>query len=495
VSLQKIASSTLWQLASQGVSLLLGILSVKLVTLSLSKELVGNYQTAYGYLQIFGIIADFGLYAVSIQELSRARDRMALLRILFVLRGVVTILSLGAALLLAWIIPNFRGTPLPLGITIAAFVPFFTLLAGMFRTAFQVEFRMRSVFAAEIASRVTTLLLMIGAFLLGVQSSSAMSMYFLFLLFGSAGGLVLFSLSLFLSLRLPWVRSGLSQVFRPFSALDWQQFIRIARLALPYGFAFFATTIYRQTDITLIAFFRPDYELQNAYYGTMMRIAEVGFLLPTFLLNSALPALSISGVAEEGSDAVQARLRGNILLAILILGSVVFSFSFFWSRPIALLLTQKNYLSTALHPGADTALELLSFPMFLAGIVAYCFYLLLTMHYWRPLLVATSIAAAISVMLNIALIPLFGFVGAAIASIATHLLIATSLSALTLKYMKVYLPFAKFLSWLGFTISLSGLLILVAPSLISELWTMGAGALFIPIIFLLLRVFSLLPKL
>ncbi|MEK7137707.1 MAG: hypothetical protein AAB853_05495, partial [Patescibacteria group bacterium] len=110
-------------------------------------------------------------------------------------------------------------------------------------------------------------------------------------------------------------------------------------------------------------------------------------------------------------------------------------------------------------------------------------------------LVATSIAAAISVMLNIALIPLFGFVGAAIASIVTHLLLATSLSALTLKYMKVYLPFAKFLSWLGFTISLSGLLILVAPSLISELWTMGAGALFIPIIFVLLRIFSLLPKL
>ncbi|MEK7137551.1 MAG: oligosaccharide flippase family protein, partial [Patescibacteria group bacterium] len=384
MSLQKIASSTLWQLASQGVSLLLGILSVKLVTLSLSKELVGNYQTVYGYLQIFGIIADFGLYAVSIQELSRARDRMALLRVLFVLRGVVTILSLGAALLLAWIIPSFRGTPLPLGITIAAFVPFFTLLAGMFRTAFQVEFRMKSVFAAEIASRVTTLLLMIGAFLLGVQSSSDMSMYLLFLLFGSAGGLVLFSLSLFLSLRLPWVRSGLSQVFRPFSALDWQQFIRIARLALPYGFAFFATTIYRQTDITLIAFFRADYELQNAYYGTMMRIAEVGFLLPTFLLNSALPLLSTGGV-EQGSDGERARLRGQILLAVLSLGSIVASFSYFWSRPIALLLTQKNYLSTALHPGADTALELLSFSMFLSGVVAYCFYLLLTMLHWRPL--------------------------------------------------------------------------------------------------------------
>lgn len=495
MSLQKIASSTFWQLASQGVSLFLGILSVKLVTLSLSKELVGNYQTAYGYLQIFGILADFGLYAVSVQELARARDRFSLLRILFVLRGIITFLSLGMALLIAWIVPAFHGTPLPLGITIASFVPFFTLLSGMFRTAFQVEFRMRAVFLAEVSSRLTTLLLMGVAFSLGVRNSPDSAMYFLFLFFGSAGSLVLFGISLFFALRLPSVWSGLPRVFQPFSRVDWQEFFRIARLALPYGFAFFATTIYRQTDITLIAFFRADYELQNAYYGTMMRIAEVGFLLPTFLLNSALPVLSVDRRKEEGSDRSSARLRGNILLAILTLGSIVAAFSFFWSRPIALLLTQESYLSTHLHAGADTALMLLSFPMFLSVVVTYCFYLLLTQHLWRPLLLAVSIAASSSLILNIALIPRFGFMGAGITSIAVHLLLAISLSALTVRKLPVYLPFSKCISWSGFTISLSGLLFFARPYITSEGRTIVAGSMFILIIFILLKIFKLFPRL
>ena len=45
-----------------------------------------------------------------------------------------------------------------LGVTIALFVPFFTLLAGMLRTIFQVQYQMHYVFIAEVVGKVVPVL-------------------------------------------------------------------------------------------------------------------------------------------------------------------------------------------------------------------------------------------------------------------------------------------------------------------------------------------------
>jgi len=73
MSTKQIASSTLWQVASQVTMAALSVITVKLVATGLTKELAGEYNTAYGFLQIFGILADYGLYAVAVPEVSKAK--------------------------------------------------------------------------------------------------------------------------------------------------------------------------------------------------------------------------------------------------------------------------------------------------------------------------------------------------------------------------------------------------------------------------------------
>ena len=99
---RSIATSTLWQLGSQAVTMVLSIVSIKFVTIALSQSLVGNYQTVWSYLQIFGILADFGLYAVAVREFSKAKDPGLTLGTLFVLRAGITLLSLGSAIGIAF---------------------------------------------------------------------------------------------------------------------------------------------------------------------------------------------------------------------------------------------------------------------------------------------------------------------------------------------------------------------------------------------------------
>lgn len=451
VPTRAIATSTLWQFGSQLIMAALSIATVKLVAVGLSKELAGNYHSVYGYLQVFGILADFGLYAVALREVSTAQDRQEILGVFLILRSITLILSLSAALLIAWVLPVWQGTPLPIGITIAALVPFFTLLSGVLRTIFQMHYRMHYVFIAEVTQRVVTVFLLATLVFLGVRGSNDLQDYHLFLFIGGIGAFVLFLLSFAFA-------SGFLKI-RP----RWNQklFAMLLARALPFGFAFLCAALYQKLDVTLIALLRPDYELQNAYYGFVQRIVEMGYLLPTLLLNSLLPLLR-----ERDTDGKDTRtLLGKTLFLLLILGSTMFLFALLWPRPIMRLLTTDAYLSTAMRPGSDTALHWLSFPMLLNALILYAFYVLLARHRWRPLVTILAAGALLSIALNLSLIPRFGFLGATATSVATHAFLAAMLLPVSLRTLPISFPRLMLFRWLAFTVLLAAMLYLLTPFL------------------------------
>ncbi|MDO8649442.1 MAG: oligosaccharide flippase family protein [Candidatus Peregrinibacteria bacterium] len=462
MSTRAIASSTLWQLVSQVAMAVLSIITVKFVTIGLSKELVGYYNSAYGYLQLFGILADFGLYAIAVREVSRAEDKNKTLGALIVLRAVILIISLSSALLIAWVIPQWQGTPLPLSIAIASLVPFFTLLAGMLRTIFQVRYRMHYVFIAEVTQRVITASA-IGAFVLwGLHETTDVQYLHLFLLIGGIGAFVLFALSALYGNRL----------LRPSFDIDRRTVLAFFRHAAPYGIAFLCMALYRQFDITLIAILRPDFELQNAYYGSVQRMADMAYLLPTFLLNSVLPILS---ERDAKNQSVQGLLE-KTFLTILLIGAIAMLFAFFWARPLVLLLTTADYLSTPDRLGSDTALRLAALPMFLNGIILFSFYSLLTKHAWERLVKTLFIGAFVSLVCNLWLIPGLGFVGASLTSIVVHILLACLLLPQSLRVLPVHLHPSKLIRCFLFAFLLAFPLYTSAHLLTSELTTViGLG--------------------
>lgn len=453
-----IASSTLWQFASQILMAALSIATVKFVAIGLTKELAGTYNSAYGYLQIFGILADFGLYAVAVREVSRAQEnRQQVLGALLVLRVLILAGSLGTALLLVWLLPMWRGDPLPTAVTIAAFVPAFTLLAGVIRTVFQVHYRMHYVFIAEVTQRIITVSL-IGAFIAyGVRQSADIWVCYAFLAIGGIGSLWLLVLSLFFSRKLTPVRP----------CWDKKLLLLLLRKAAPYGVAFFCVALYRQFDVALIALLRPDYELQNAYYGFVQRMMDMAYILPTFLLNSTLPMLS----EREARGEETSGLLGRTLLIVLIIGSISLLFAALWSRPLTDLLTTEAYLSQPGRAGSDTALLLLSLPMFCNGLILFGFYSMLTKHAWRPLVASMSVGVVLSLSLNVILIPQWGFVGAATTSILVHVVLACLLLPQALRRLPVRFLGRYWLQLASFVVLLGSLLWATQSLLVSGVHT------------------------
>lgn len=457
----------MWQMGSQITMAALSIVTIKLVTLGLSLELAGLYNSAYGFLQIFGILADFGLYAVAVRELSKTKNEEKTLGALLSLRGIILFAALGAALVIAWTVPSWQGTPLPMGITLAASVPLFTLLAGMIRAAFQTHYKMHFVFVAEVTQRILTLALTVGLILWGVRHSSDPFIYYLFMSIGGVGALLLFVVSLIYGSRLVRIRP------------HWDKALirSTLRVAAPFGIAFLATTLYRQTDVTLIALLRDDYASQNAYYGFVQRIMDMAYLLPTFLLNSTLPVLSRR--LENGEET--SKLLGKTLAVVILMGIISFLFAFFWPRALMLMLTNEQYLSTATGPGSDTALSILAVSMFFNGLIVYAFYVLLARHAWRSLVLVLFLGAIASLGMNLWLIPSQGFIGAAITSAVIHASIAIILVPYSHRVLPFSLPLGTLMRLIGFGVLLSGYLAIVKPYLAHSLWTAGALALAIPV--------------
>lgn len=310
---------------------------------------------------------------------------------------------------------------------------------------------MQYVFVAEVGQRIITAGC-IGAFIYaGVRLSNDESIYRSFLAIGGIGAAFLLIVSLITSYR-----------FIPLHLhADRALFQRVLTRAFPYGIAFLCIAIYRQLDVTLIALLRPDYEIQNAYYGFVLRMTEMGYLIPTFLFNSTLPLFT-----KHDHKAMQNLLQKTFVI-ILTLGSISALFSFFWSRPLIELLTTSSYLSTIHHPGSDTALRLFSIPLFFNGIIMMSFYSLLAKHKWKPLVYSMLIGATTSVLLNIFMIPRFGFMGATYTSIIVNVLLALLLWPQSQKVLPVHLPREWILRWLLFTILIAAVLYLFLPFLTS----------------------------
>lgn len=71
---KKIYTNTLAQIAGKVATGLISIFLIKIVSDYLGTSGYGVYSKIYNYLSIFAVLADLGLYTISVREMSQAQD-------------------------------------------------------------------------------------------------------------------------------------------------------------------------------------------------------------------------------------------------------------------------------------------------------------------------------------------------------------------------------------------------------------------------------------
>lgn len=320
------------------------------------------------------VVSDFGLNAIFIHEEEKRFPDFLAIRIAISTASVIFILILSFVLYWAFHIDGlFIGVLLFSGTIIGQSI--LTTSSAVFQKKLRYDLLLKAIFAGSIVT------------FLGILFGWWISSFSLMLLSFAVGSVVSALISLFFATE---------NIF----PLRWDTVFakKILSQSFPLCLMLLFNLAYFRADIIILSFLRTQAEV--GIYGYAYRFFDFLLTLPLFLSNVLYPFM----VQDMKAGALSARVRKYFLAALLL--SFVLVVVGWFAAP--LLGIVKNDFSKSILP---FRILLLSFPFFVA--TSFFQWLLIAQKKQTYLLWVYIVSGIVNVLLNILLIPSFGYVASA----------------------------------------------------------------------------------
>ncbi|MBD3330482.1 oligosaccharide flippase family protein [Candidatus Peregrinibacteria bacterium] len=437
---RKILSNTVWQFAGKVGMAFLGLAVVKIATHYLSVEGYGEYVLVYEFLAFFGIAADLGLFTIAVREMSKNEDDIPkIIGNILSLRTILVVATMLIAVLLAFLIPDYRDSRIPLGITIASITVFLTIINGTLTSVLQTKLQMH---AASIAS------------ILGKAISVGFMVYIVFFAFPDQGDIGFFMLigagilgAIVTLLTTGYYVRKITPISYRFDIDLWK---KVLKEALPYGLALILNTIYFRVDSILISVIRGQEEV--GIYGVAMKMLEHFAILPLYFMNSVLPVLtkSLDEKTKRYKQIISQAFNFLAAMAVpMVVGGVILAY------PIIFIVSTPEFLSRLNKGfvGSDIAFQILIFALLFQFLNVLFAFILIAVNRQVKLLYINAVCVVFNLIANLIFIPYYGFIGAAVTSVLSEMFILFATYYYARKYLEFRIDFGK-----AFKIILSSLL-------------------------------------
>jgi len=389
--LRALAANMAAVITGKAATAVVGLLTVVALTRHLGPTEFGYYRTVLTYSAFAAVLADSGLYMVTLREMSRdGVDAGRVLGNALPLRLVSTGGVLLAAAAVAWLTPY--DSPVKWGTLIGAAIYTCLQTSDFLIAAFQSVLKQARNAVAEVTGAVVTLAAVSA---LAFTHVGALPMLVATLL----GAAVALAVSVRLVRRLVPFRMR-------FELPLWRQYL-IAGLPLA-GSQILGMAMLRG-DSLLLSLFQPAAAV--GLYGVPAKLFEITTSVPYMLAGLMMPALTASARRDSGDFR---RQLGNTLDAAAVYGvAVVIAFAPFADRLLALI-------SGARFVAGAPALVVISFAVALAGLTHVLRFTLVACGKPRLVLTADAIACACAFAAYFALIPRFSLLGAAVGTVVAE---------------------------------------------------------------------------
>ena len=393
---RRVARNTAAQAAGKAAVLAIGAASIAVTTRYLGAAGYGSFALALALVQMLGVLADAGLSAVVVREISREPKRTSVLvgnaltlRLLLGL-GVVALAAL-LALVLPYS-PDVRRAVLIAG------VPFLLGLAtSSIAAVFQARLEMWRASVADVAGRLAAfvaLVVVVAADLgfLAVVASTAV------------GAAVALAVSLAL------VR-GLAPVGPRVERQAWRELVLAG---VPIGVTLAVNEVYFRADTFILSLFRPFSEV--GLYTFAYRVYELLALFPAIVMTSIFPLLSrFLGARRDAAERVL-DAAADLFVAV---GVPIAAGGLVLAPEIARVVAGEDFADAA------TPLRLLlcaSVPAWISGLLGYA---LIAAGRQRSVLLLSVAALVLNLALNLALVPSYGPDAAAAVALGSEAFLVT----------------------------------------------------------------------
>ncbi|MHB0915273.1 MAG: flippase [Thermoleophilia bacterium] len=380
--------------SSQFIRAAIGFLFFLFLAQRLGPADFGKYMFAFALAEIFSILGDVGLHEYSIREIARKPE--SLQRRLPGILALKTVLSSTSALLMIAIVP-FLGKDRATSLAVVAFA--LAQVGYSWFYASTVAFSVRQDLHLQAFLWLLEKALFAGAgvaVLLANRGLVAVALSNTFVQFG--GGM--------LAVWIAWRRYG------PFTKKlrtdQWQPWLKAS---LPFGLIVAFYLVYFRIDSVMISFFRDDIEVGQ--YNAAYNMISAMMFIPAGLIAALLPKLA--GMYRSPGDDIDAPFQktGRWLLAIslpLAVGGWQFK------RQLIEPLLGDEYLPAA------AALAILAWALPVWFITFLQGNLLTIIERQKAVAVVGLVNMLANILLNLLVIPRYGFTGAAATTLATELI-------------------------------------------------------------------------
>jgi O-antigen/teichoic acid export membrane protein len=431
---RRIASAIGLQMSARILQIAAGMVTLPLLARTLGTDGYGIWTAGLGFVGLFAGFSDLGLANASMQMMAKDPEHEG--EWLAALSSLRTVLSLAAALLCLPFIPLVFGTSgEPPLVALVLVITVFTAGAGVLLSVFRSRLRMG-----------IPLVLMI------IQSAMWIGVVVVLALTDASVIAVACAYTAVLS-----VVAVLQVVAtRRYVPIFWQRAREhwgpLLRLALPIGLGGIFITIYYKIDAVLL------YSIGGAHeagiYGVAYRFLDPLVFLPSAVMGAFMPVVA----AHHGRD--DERVRGFVQRCIdlmAIIGLPGFAVAIVLSPQIIELFAGPEFAGSAeVLPILMAAFAVICYG-YLAGFIAPVLGL-----QWRYAAYAATGAVA-NVLLNLALIPKYGAVGSAVATLVTETLTMSLLLGTGLRKLKLRPSPLRVLGAIIAAGAMTGVLLLVEP--------------------------------
>lgn len=406
---RKIAHNTAFQIVGKGISTVIGIIVIGMLTRYLGESGFGQYTTVMAFLQLFGVLVDMGLYIILVKKLSEpTADHASIAGNIFTLRFLSAVVFLGLAPLVVLLFPYPSIVKVGVLVTTLSFLG--VTLTQALTGIFQRYLRMDRVVIAEIIGRIA---LIATTYLVIVQQRSLLWIL----------GTVVISSLLNFSVLFAFSRRFVRIRFR----FDWPVWRSVIREAWPIALSIAFNLVYFKADTIILSVYYPDAIV--GVYGSAYKVLEVLTTFPAMFAGLVLPLLAatwLSNDRERFKRVLQKSFDAMVMVALpLIVGT------WFLATPVMALIAPE-------FAHADTLLRILIFAAATIFIGNLFGNIVVAVNKQRTMMWLYLAVAAVSLAGYFWFIPRYSYYGAAGMTVASELMVTIAASIIVGLSTKVW---------------------------------------------------------
>ncbi len=403
VNKKAIFDNTFWQVVIRFITLGLTLISIKILTNYLGTAGIGRYNTITTYINFFIVLADLGLFAVTVREISQNPDKeKKILSNSYTLRLWSALIASAIAVFIVFATKYDKD--IKFGTLIAAGFLFFNLLSSVYDMLLQYRLKMQFSALSEFLSRIISIIALI------VIVRNQGNFYWI------TSTIAIWGLFIFI------FKSFFAQKFLRFG-LEYDRKLcnRIIRMSWPLGIVFVVNNLYFKIDTLLL--FAIKGPSAAGIYTVAYKVLDVIAFIGSYFSSALKPAISqnIYHNKNKVADFVQKAISVLILIAAPI---VVLSIAF--NRDIIVFLSNADFLDSA------------KILIFLALTLPFIYLDVLLVEIFiasdsrKTFLRISLFILCFNLLANLILIPHFSYYGAAATTLTSEILL-----------LQIYLYYAK----------------------------------------------------